>query len=120
MNGLNKVILDHLDQAGLTKVAKLMREELANPKVVDAMRQKVQQPSKTSKSGSTPQQLLLVLQQSFDKGQKTEFFRAFDQLVPPDLRKKDFAYKKLEFYLQIYFVVFFKHPNILMQRHESD
>jgi len=29
------------------------------------------------------------------------------------MRKKDFSYKKLEFYLQIYFVVFIKHPNIV-------
>ena len=28
---LNKVILDHLEQAGLVKVAKMMREELVKP-----------------------------------------------------------------------------------------
>jgi len=29
------------------------------------------------------------------------------------MKKKDFQYKKLEFYLQIYFVVYRKHPNII-------
>lgn len=33
-------------------------------------------------------------------------------LVPLELKRKDFAYKKLEFYLQIYFVVFRKHPSL--------
>lgn len=60
----------------------------------------------------SPQQLLLLIQQSFDKGSKQDFFRAIDQLVPSELRQREFAYKKLEFYLQIYFVVFIKHPNI--------
>ena len=31
------------------------------------------------------------------------------------MKKKDFAYKKLEFFLQIYFVVYIKHPNISHQ-----
>lgn len=58
------------------------------------------------------QQLLVTIQQSFDKGAKSDFFRAFDMLVPLDLKRKDFGYKKLEFYLQIYFVVFRKHPSL--------
>ena len=32
-----------------------------------------------------------------------------------ELKKRDFQYKKLEFYLQIYFVVYKKHPNINQQ-----
>jgi len=31
------------------------------------------------------------------------------------MKRKDFSYKKLEFYLQIYFVVYIKHPNINSQ-----
>ena len=58
-----------------------------------------------------PQALLLTIQQNFDRGAKHEFFKAFDQMVPAEMKKKDFSYKKLEFYLQIYFVVYIKHPN---------
>lgn len=32
--------------------------------------------------------------------------------MPAELKKKDFHYQKLEFYLQIYFVIYLKHPNI--------
>lgn len=28
------------------------------------------------------------------------------------MKKKDYSYKKLEFFLQIYFVVYIRHPNI--------
>lgn len=35
------------------------------------------------------------------------------------MKQKDFHYKKLEFYLQIYFVVYVKHPNIAKQANEN-
>ena len=59
-----------------------------------------------------PSALLLQIQSSFDKGKKHEFFKAFESLVPSEMKKRDFSYKKLEFYLQIYFVVYISHPNI--------
>ena len=36
MHQLNKVILDHLEMTGLTKVVKLMREELSKPPGADS------------------------------------------------------------------------------------
>lgn len=56
--------------------------------------------------------MLLQIQHNFDRGAKAEFFKIFDSFIPPDLKKKDFSFKKLEFYLQIYFVVYIKHPNV--------
>ena len=67
----------------------------------------------------TPQQLLLTIQNAFDNGAKSEFFRAFDCLLPLDLKRKDFGYKKLEFYLQIYFVIFKRHPSLSKQPHAA-
>ena len=36
------------------------------------------------------------------------------------MKKKDFSYKKLEFYLQIYFVVYIKHPNVSSNQPRKD
>lgn len=88
-----------------------MREEISKPIDVKVKPAGVYA-NKAGKPDASPHQLLLLIQQSFDRGNKQDFFRAFDQLVPNEMRLKDFAYKKLEFYLQIYFVVFIKHPNI--------
>jgi hypothetical protein len=40
--------------------------------------------------------------------------------VPTEMKKKDYSYKKLEFFLQIYFVVYIKHPNIHPKNLTSD
>jgi hypothetical protein len=93
------VILDHLEMAGLSKVARFMKEEISKILQPEVKKHSGIQSAKGPKKDVTPQQLLLMIQQSFDKGNKVEFFRAFDQLLPADLRKKDFSYKKLEFYL---------------------
>ena len=61
----------------------------------------------------------MTIQANFDSGNKIQFFNAFHDLVPMDFRKKDFTYKKLEFYLQIYFVVYIKHPNIVKQSQDK-
>ena len=63
----------------------------------------------------SPQANLMLIQQNFDKGNKVEFFKVFESFIPAEMKKKDFAYKKLEFFLQIYFVVYIKHPNISHQ-----
>ena len=39
------------------------------------------------------------------------------------MKKKDFQYKKLEFYIQIYFVVYIKHPHLMrgnLDQHQED
>ena len=71
--------------------------------------------AKERKDLKNPHSLLLQIQSTFDKGNKIEFFKAFDALIPSELKKRDFQYKKLEFYLQIYFVVYKRHPNINQQ-----
>ena len=40
-------------------------------------------------------------------------------MVPAEMKKKDFSYKKLEFYLQIYFVVYIKHPNTNLLNYQN-
>lgn len=55
--------------------------------------------AKERKDLKNPHMLLLQIQSTFDKGSKIEFFKAFDALIPSDLKKRDFQYKKLEFYL---------------------
>ena len=47
---------------------------------------------------------------SFDRGAKTQFFEAWQELIPQEMLKRDFVTKKLEFYLRIYFVVYIYHP----------
>ena len=124
LSALNKQILEHLEAAGFAKIAQNFKDELTKPAANKRQRsgsQGARHDRNRSASGlrkdavygkMSPQQLLLTIQNSFDKGAKSDFFRAFDCLVPLDLKKKDFSYKKLEFYLQIYFVVFKKHPSI--------
>ncbi len=55
--------------------------------------------------------LLNQLSASFDSGHKDEFFKVWKQLLEPaaDQMSKNFAVKKLEFYLRIYFVIFINH-----------
>ena len=106
ITGLNKVILDHLELAGFSKVAKLLREEINKPTAPVIPNRNPKKPDQT------PQQLLLIIQSSFDTGNKVEFLKAFEQFVPREIKQRDFQYKKLEFYLQIYFVIYTKHPNI--------
>lgn len=50
------------------------------------------------------------LSQTFDTGNKTEFFSIWDKLIPAKIHENDFLCKKLEFNLHIYFVVYVMHP----------
>lgn len=54
--------------------------------------------------------LLNTLSSSFDRGQKDQFFQAWQMLIPQDMLRRDFLTKKLEFYLHLYFVVYIFHP----------
>jgi hypothetical protein len=125
LSALNQAILEHLEVAGHARAAQVLKEELTRPKQGPGhRRQNSSQGVRTRSEQSardrkdpvygkmSPQQLLGAIQQSFDQGEKSDFFRAFDMLVPLEVKKKDFAYKKLEFYLQIYFVVFRRHPSL--------
>ena len=54
--------------------------------------------------------MLNKLSQSFDQGNKSEFFAVWEKLVPKAIKENDYNCKKLEFNLQIYFVVYVMHP----------
>ena len=57
-----------------------------------------------------PAQLLNKLSQSFDSGQKADFFGVWDKLIPQKIKETNYDCKKLEFNLHIYFVVYVMHP----------
>lgn len=50
------------------------------------------------------------MQQAFDNGLKNEFFGVWEKLITKSLKETDYEYKKLEFNLHIYFVVYVVHP----------
>ena len=50
--------------------------------------------AKERKDLKNPQSLLLQIQSTFDKGNKIEFFKAFDALIPSELKKKRFSIQK--------------------------
>ena len=45
--------------------------------------------AKERKDLKNPHSLLLQIQSTFDKGNKIEFFKAFDALIPSELKKRD-------------------------------
>lgn len=93
-----------------------MKDEIEKGPPSVAPKQGVQSARGQKKEATmSPQANLMLIQQNFDKGNKVEFFKVFESFIPAEMKKKDIAYKKLEFFLQIYFVVYIKHPNISHQ-----
>ncbi len=54
--------------------------------------------------------MLNKLSQTFDNGQKGEFFGVWDRLIPKEMKETNYECKKIEFNLHIYFVVYIMHP----------
>ena len=93
LQNLNKAVLEHLELAGFTKVAKIFKDEMANGPTKPTVRARSgsrDKQKKDQKDNMQPQQLLLQIQSSFDKGNKQEFFKSFDALIPLEMKKKDF------------------------------
>ena len=116
LSQLNNAVLEHLEQSGYVRVAKILKDEIEKGPPSVAPKQGVQSARGQKKEATmSPQANLMLIQQNFDKGNKVEFFKVFESFIPAEMKKKDIAYKKLEFFLQIYFVVYIKHPNISHQ-----
>ena len=94
------------------------KESLIYNLIQDELNSQKAKPQQSAKAGlkaplqqqADPQQLLNKLTQTFDGGQKAEFFTVWEKLIPKKVKDGNYDFKKLEFNLHIYFVVYVVHP----------
>lgn len=90
-------ILDYLQKKNFNRTFEMFRTEMQKVKI---------------DKGKNISHALNALLEAFDKGNHEAFFKYWELYVPYSLRNNNEICEKLEFYVEIYFVVYSIHPSI--------